>query len=256
MGALWVQATLTNDSSVTEQRVWVDGIQWVEGTSIDTIPQFGMGVSVDWQEVRGANQGDYLITDTEAGLIGNVFDNEAPPGYGIVYRAYNYLPATDTVPAVASPITFYATSKLPAPGRSKWILRDPLDATLAIQLHVTDMSENMHEESTVYYPLRASSWDQIGQRAVTVTDFIGGFDGELTVICDSEAEWLILRQILARPRPMWLIFPEHGARYVRFQNRSWDRLSERTNQATRADGTTDSVWRREVALPFLESDAP
>jgi hypothetical protein len=250
-GALWVQATLTNDSSVTEQRVWVDGIQWIEGATAETIPQFGMGVSVDWEEVRDAGKNEYFITDTEAALIGNVFDNEAPPGYGIVYRAYNYLEATDTTPALASPITFYATSKLPPPGRGVWILRDPQDATLAIRLHVIGMSENMHEESQTYYPLRPTTWDQLGQRAVTITDFIGGFDGSLEVLCDSEKEWLMLRQILARPRPMWLIFPEHGGRYVRFTSRSWERQTPRTNQQE-----PDSIWRRAISLSFLESEAP
>lgn len=250
-GALWVQATLTNGASVTEQRVWVDGIQWIKGSVAETIPKFGMGVSVDWEEVRDAGKGEYLITDQEAALIGNVFDNEAPPGYGIVYRAYNYLPATDTSPALASPITFYATSELPAPGRGVWVLRDPQDATLALQLHVVEMSESMHEESQTYYPLRPTTWDQIGQRAVTVTDFIGGFDGTLKVICDSEAEWLLLRQILARPRPMWLIFPEHGARYIRITTRSWDRETPRTSQQY-----PDSVWRRAISLAFLESEAP
>lgn len=250
-GALWVVASLSNGGSVTEQRVWVDGIQWVEGTTIEASPQFGMGIAVDWQPIRGADQGEFIITDTEGALTGSIFDNEAPPGYGIAYRAYNYLPATDTVQAFGSPPTFYATSRLPVPGRGVWILRDPQDATLALQLHVSDMSENLHEESQTFYPLRPTTWDQLGQRAVTITDFIGGFDGSLKVICDSEREWLMLRQLLSRPRPLWLIFPEHGARYVRFTDRSWERQTPRTSQVG-----VDSIWRRAISLNFLESEAP
>jgi hypothetical protein len=250
-GALWVVASLSNGASVTEQRVWVDGIQWVEGTTTELSPQFGMGIAVDWQPVRDADQGELIITDTEGALTGSIFDNEAPPGYGIAYRAYNYLPATETVQAFGSPPTFYVTSKLPSPGRGVWILRDPLDATLAMQVHVVAMSENMHEESQTFYPLRPTTWDQLGQRAVTITDFIGGFDGSLKIICDSEREWLMLRQLLSRPRPLWLIFPEHGARYIRITDRSWDRVTPRTSQLV-----PDSIWRREISVNFLESEAP
>jgi hypothetical protein len=250
-GCLWVRADLENSSSVVERRVWVDGIQWCEGTTVDTIPGFGEGIAVDWQPIRNAGPDDFKITDTSNALIESVWDTEAKPGCGYVYRAYNYLPASETVPALSSPVTFYATNKLNSPGRGVWILRDPNDNSLSLRLHVVGMSETMHEESATFYPLRPTTWDQLGQRAVTITDFIGGFDGSLKVICDSEAEWRILRQLLSRPRPMYLIFPEHGARYVRITDRSWDRSSARTDQMS-----SDSVWRREVTLNFLESDAP
>ena len=248
---LFVRAQLNNRSSATERRVWVDGIQWCEGTTTDTLPGFGEGIAVDWEPIRDAGLGENLITDTQNALIGSVWDTEAKPGMGYIYRAYNYLPATETVPALSSPVTFYATGKLNPPGRGVWILRDPNDNSLSLRLHVIGMSENMHEESGTFYPLRPTTWDQLGQRAVTITDFVGGFDGSLKVICDSEAEWRILRQLLSRPRPMYLIFPEHGARYIRITSRGWDRQSARTDQSS-----SDSVWRREITLDFLESDAP
>jgi hypothetical protein len=251
VGCLWVRADLENRSSVTERRVWVDGIQWVEGSTVDVSPGFGEGIAVDWQPIRGADKGEFLITDLAAGLIGSIWDTEAKPGCSYVYRASNYLPATETVPALNSAITFYATNKLDSPGRGVWILRDPNDNSLSIRLHVIEMSETMHEESQTFYPLRPTTWDQLGQRAVTITDFIGGFDGSLRVLCDSEAEWRILRQLLSRPRPLYLIFPEHGARYVRITDRSWERQTPRSNQQM-----PDSVWRRAITLNFLESDAP
>jgi hypothetical protein len=251
VGCLWVRANLNNRSSVVERKVWVDGIQWVEGATVDVVPGFGEGVAVDWQPIRGADKGEWFITDMGTGLIGSIWDTEAKPGCSYVYRASNYLPATDTVPALNSAITFYATNKLDSPGRGVWILRDPNDNSLSIRLHVVEMSEQMHEESQTFYPLRPTTWDQLGQRAVTVTDFIGGFDGSLKVLCDSEAEWRILRQLLSRPRPLYLIFPEHGARYVRITDRSWDRQTPRSSQQL-----PDSVWRRAITLNFLESDAP
>lgn len=251
VGCLWVRATLNNGASATEVKVWVDGIQFCAGATTDTIPQFGSGQAVQWQEIRGAGQGEWLITDYEAGLIGSIFDNEAPPGVGVVYRAYNYLEATDTVPALSSPATFYATAQLTPPGRGIWILRDPQDATLAMRVHVVDMSETQHEESSTVYPLRPTTWDQLSQRAVTTTDFIGGYDGSLKILVDTESEWLMLRQLLSKPRPLWLIFPEFGARYIRIIDRSWQRLTARSNQQL-----PDSVWRREITVNFLESEAP
>jgi hypothetical protein len=251
-GCLWVRASLENSGSVTEQRVWVDDLQWVEGQTVDTPAAFGAGVAVDWKPIRNADRGEFLITDGEAGLIGSIWDTEAPPGYGVVYRAYNYLPATATVPALGSPITFYATSRLAPPGPGFWLLRDPQDAALAVRIRVTDMDENQHEESQTYYPLRPTTWDQLGQRAVTITDFIGGYDGSLKVSCDTEAEWAILRQLMSRPRPMWLIFPDFGARYVRITSRSW----KRDTAKTRTSWTDPDAWRRDISLEFLESDAP
>jgi hypothetical protein len=251
-GALWVRAQLENSAGVVEQRVWVDGIQWCEGQTTDVDPGFGAGIAVEWKPLRYADQGEFLITDGETGLIGSIWDTEAPPGYAVVYRAYNYLPATATVPALGSPITFYATNKLTPPGPGNWILRDPQDAALSVRVRVTDMEESQHEESQVYYPLRPTTWDRLGQRAVTITDFIGGYDGSLKITCDSEAEWAILRQLLSRPRPMWLIFPDFGARYVRLNSRSWSRSTAKTRQSW----TDPDAWRRDISVSFLESDAP
>jgi hypothetical protein len=248
---LWVRATLNNGASATEVKVWVDGIQFCAGTSTDTIPQFGSGQAVQWEAIRGADLGEWLITDYEAGLIGSIFDNEAPPGVGVVYRAYNYLPATNTVPALSSPVTFYSTAQLAPPGRGIWVLRDPQDATLAMRVHVVEMSESQHEESSTVYPLRPTTWDQLSQRAVTTTDFIGGYDGSLKILVDTESEWFMLRQLLSRPRPLWLIFPDFGARYIRITDRSWARQTPRSNQQL-----PDSVWRREISVNFLESEAP
>lgn len=249
---LWVRAALDNTAGVTERKVWVDGIQWVQGQTADVVPGYGEGVAVEWKPVRGADLGEWLITDEENALSGWIYDAEAPPGTSIVYRAYNYLPATETTPALASPITFYSTNRLNPPGAGVWILRDPNDPALSCRLRVVSMSETQHEESATYYPIRPTTWDQLGQRAVTITDFIGGYDGSLKVICDGEAEWRILRQLLSRPRPMWLIFPDHGGRYVRFTDRSWERNSSRT----RTSWTDTDAWRREISLTFLESDAP
>jgi len=251
-GCLWVRAALDNASGVTERRVWVDGIQWVLGQTADVVPGYGEGVAVQWKKVRGADLGEWFITDEEAALSGWLYDAEAPPGASIVYRAYNYLPATETTPALASSSTFYATNRLNPPGAGVWILRDPNDPALSVRLRVVGFSETQHEESATFYPVRPTTWDQLGQRAVTITDFIGGYDGSLKVVCDGEAEWRLLRQLLARPRPMWLIFPDHGGRYVRFTDRSWERSSGRT----RTSWNDTDAWRREISLTFLESDAP
>lgn len=248
-GCLWVRAHLENSGSVTERRVWVDGLQWNEGGTADVVPAKGEGASVEWLPIRYADQNEWFITDGETGLIGTIQDTEAPPGYGVVYRAYNFMAATSTVPAIASPITFYATNRLAAPGAGVWYLRDPQDAALSVRLRVIGLDEQMHEESATFYPLRQGGEPQ---RAVTVTDYIGGEDGSIKAIVDSEAEWAIVKELLKKSRPMYLIFPDHGARYVRINDRSWSRSTNKT----RTSWTDTDPFRRELSLTFLESDAP
>lgn len=248
-GCLWVRAHLDNSGSAVERKVWVDGIQWNEGGTADVVPPKGEGASVSWEPIRYADQNEWFITDGETGLIGTIQDTECPPGYGAVYRAYNYLAATDTVPALASPITFYATNRLTPPGAGVWWLRDPQDAAIQVRLRVVGIDEQMHEESATFYPLRQGGEPQ---RAVTVTDYIGGEDGSIKALVDSEAEWALIKELLKKSRPMYLIFPDHGARYVRINDRSWGRSTDKT----RTSWTDTDPWRREISLTFLESDAP
>jgi len=249
MGCLWVRAHLENSASATERRVWVDGVQWCEGGTVDVVPAMGEGATVEWEPIRYAGPDEWFITDGETALTGTIQDTECPPGYGAVYRAYNYMAATDSVPALASPITFYATNRLNPPGAGIWWLRDPQDAAIQVRLRVTGLDETMHEESATFYPLRQGGEPQ---RAVTVTDYIGGEDGSIKALVDSEAEWLLVRELFKKARPMFLILPDFGARYVRINDRSWSRSTAKT----RTSWTDTDPWRREISLTFLESDAP
>lgn len=247
-GAVYVRANLDNTAAVTEAQVWVDGLQWVAGSTVDTVPGRGMGLPTVWVPIRGADSGELILSADPGDQITTLFDVEVPPGYTVTYRARNYSPATALSTALESPTTTYVQTMLTPPGAGVWVIKDPARSTSAIQIHVVAMpSEAQSEDLEIFHPLRPDAQDGQGQRGVVVSDFMGGYDGELTVVCDSEAEWLNLMTILAARRVLFLVFPEFGGRHIRLVGRDWSRVTPRTGAGS------DSIWRRPVKLPFIHT---
>lgn len=249
-GACYVRPHLDNTGSVTEKQVYVDAAQWVAGATADTVPGQPMGVATAWEPVRGGALGDLLPSGDPGDQTYTLFDREAPPGAIVVYRAYNYLPESANVPALASGYTATVPAALTPPGAGVWVLRNALVPGSAMAVHVTGPSlpETVAEQTGVFYPLRPGAADGSGQRPVILSDYLGGQDGSLTLLCDSEAEWLALRSLLLTPGTLWLVFPEFGGRHIRVTGRAWDRTTPRTGWGT------DSVWRRTVKVDYVETD--
>ena len=180
-------------------------------------------------------------------------DNEVPPGHTLFYRARLIVPETTAYPALSSDVTPYVATMMDPPGQGIWVLRDPEVANATVRCRAVSLSESRHEESGVAYPARRYRWGDDSQRAVVVSDFIGGTDGELEMWVDAEEEWTLLDTLLATQRVLWLIFPDFGAKYVRLtQDRSWSRESERS---TGGAGITIN-WRRKIKVSYVETARP
>ena len=246
-GAVWVRPQINNSASVSERQVWLDDIQWVLGATVDTNAARGKGLPTVWEPVIGAGVGDLLLSSNPGDQARTVYDGAAPPGYTVIYRAWNNIPAAGATPALSSASTLYVPTMLNPPGRGVWVLRDPNDIDQSMQIHVVSpLPEAVTESTETFYPLRPDDVEG-GQRPVVVSDYMGGYDGELNVLCDSEAEWLNLRELLAVRGVLWLVFPEFGGRYIRLTGRSLERTTPRTGFGS------DSVWRRTIKLPFLHT---
>jgi len=250
-GGVWVRAHFDNTASVTERFVWVDSVQWVAGSTVDTVPGRGTGQAAVWRAVRGADEAELILPADPGDLVTVVHDLEVPPGYIVTYRASNVLPATTSAPEMTSAVSAYVQTVLTAPGPGIWILRDPAKSMNSVRLRVVGIpQESQKEEAQVYYPARPDDVNGIGQRPVVLSDYIGGYDGQLSVLCDSEEEWLQLCDVIGAKRVLWLVYPNHGGRHIRLPgDRSWSRISERTGNGS------DSVWRRPITLDYVETDA-
>lgn len=246
-GSVWVRPQINNSASVTERQVWIDDVQWVVGASPDATGAVGQGLPTVWEPVIGADLGDLMLTSNPGDQVRTVYDGAVPPGYTVIYRAWNNIPATGATPALSSASTIYVPTVLTPPGAGVWVLRDPNLIYRSMQVHVVDFpSEVITEKTEVFLPLRPDDVEG-GQRPVVVSDFMGGYDGQLTLICDSEAEWLNLQDLLTVRGVLWLVFPDFGGRFVRLTARDGDRTSPRTGSGS------DSVWRRTYKLQFLHT---
>lgn len=252
-GAVWVRPHLDNSSSVVDRNVWVNQVVMQVGSSVDTSPAPPSQAVIDWEPVRGADTGQLIPSSDPGDGISVLMDNEVPPGHTLFYRARLIVPETTAYPALSSDVTPYVATMMDPPGQGIWVLRDPEVANATVRCRAVSLSESRHEESGVAYPARRYRWGDDSQRAVVVSDFIGGTDGELEMWVDAEEEWTLLDTLLATQRVLWLIFPDFGAKYVRLtQDRSWSRESERS---TGGAGITIN-WRRKIKVSYVETARP
>lgn len=257
-GASQVRAHLDNTASVVDKKVWADSCQWVIGSTADTEPYPPGGQPAAWEPVRGASYtpdfygGVFKNFGTPGDQIRTIMDNEVPPGQTVLYRARSIGDATFAQPSTSSVTTNVIPTMLDAPGAGFWILRDPLNPENSLRVHSVSLSESKKEEVGNFSPLYTVSnkLQDVSNRPIIVTDFIGGEDGDMEVWCDSENEWHILRKLLNARNPLFLIFPDIGGTFVRITDRSWARESKRTGVPP------DSIWRRKTRLGYIEVDRP
>ena len=239
-GACYVRAHI-DTSAGTDRRVWVNRVRWYLGATVPTaVDLTTSGQALEWEAVRGANVDDVLPSS----LVATTFaeDLEVPPGYTVIYRARNYQPATDDAPIdLSSDPTPYFSTMMDAPG--VWVLSVPGDSYLRMQVGVTGDPRSRHEEISTYYPVRPKG----KQRPVSLTDFIGGTDGELSFVVKTDDEWAMLDSILSQQKTLWLVHQDHGGRYIRINgDRSW------TPQRVRSG----NAWLYRATVPYVEADRP
>jgi hypothetical protein len=239
-GACWVRARFDNSASVTERSVWVDYLAWNLGATVSADRQ-PSGQPTVWTPVRGAGEDELVAVDEDG--IAYVHDMEVHPGYHVTYRAWNVTTVADL--QIASPTSSYVQTKMDSPG--SWVLKVAGSPTLAMAVRVQadGYTESRHEEATTYYPLRPAVAQGNGQRPVVVSDFAGGVDGSLQIASLTEDDWALLDRIIATPQTCLLVFPQHGARYVRLLGRSWPTVS-----------LAGSKRLRMPTLEYLEVDRP
>lgn len=244
--AVWAKAYLDNTGSVVDKDVYVSAVQWYLGATVPAISNLtAQGVATFWYPVHGADVGDLMPSGGDATAY--VHDFEVPPGYSVVYRARNFSPATDTLPALSSDPTPYIMTMMTPPG--VYTLSLPEDGLLRMQIRVTKFDRAQHEESTTFYPLRPAASPNATPRPVVITDFIGGHDGMLEVVTLTDEEWQALTDLLNLQKTLWLVHADFGAQYLRVGgqgDRQWSvkRIQNNLN------------WMRRVQIPVLEVDRP
>lgn len=243
-GGVYIRAQLDNTASVVDRRVWVDAVQMVLGTSVDTEPARAGGVPLVWKALRGADVGDLVPTAASGDQVSYVHDMEAPPGFTVLYRARNYVPPTSLLPALSSDLTAYVPTMMDPPGPGIWLLRDPNSFVDVQRVHIVGETQQVAEDAAVFHPIRTE------QFPVVVSDWMGGEDGNLEFLCDDQDEWDHLLALLRARRTLFLIRPEFGGVHIRFMERSWAKLTPRTGVG-RA-----SIWRRDPKVSYLETDRP
>lgn len=206
----------------------------------------GQGQGPAWKPVRNAKTA--LMTGITNNL-GVVYDREAPPACVRMYRCTSIVTLSDGT-ILASDPSYYIQTRLNLLGQGHWIIKDPNQPAHDVLVNVTNIPESITEDQDVFHPIRPNAVNLFGQRPTVNSLWVGGDDGTLTFIVTTEREWYILKQLLRLKGSLLLQFPEGGQRYIRFQNRNWDRVG----YITSCD--PDQVYRRIINTPFIESDRP
>jgi hypothetical protein len=249
-GAAFVRPHFDNTANVTNVSLWVDAAQWQLGSVVTPLVAPG-GNPVIWTPVRGFDVNDQIFSTDPSDQVLFLEDHEVPPGYTVTYRAWQTYVDTVVDRRISSDYSSYVQTMMNPPGQGVFILTDPLFPLNAMQVTITSIQESQHEESQTFYPLRPVTWQKWGQRGVTVSDFLGGHDGSLTIAVRNDIEWEKVRAFLNTPNTLWLVYPDFGGRYIRITGRSWDRRTWRL-------GTPDCPvgWLRAVSITYVESDRP
>jgi hypothetical protein len=121
---------------------------------------------------------------------------------------------------------------------------------------VSEITESQHKEQQAFFPLRPVQPGLLNQASVVITDFIGGYDGTLTIGVLNEEDFTHLREIISGS-VAFLIHPYHGARYVSLAEPQ-SAYSGRTEQAHSSlnGDTCEDTWRRTITVPFNEIERP
>lgn len=219
----------------------------LEFGSAPTLPWYqGQGQSPAWKPVRNAKT---ALMTAATNNLGVVYDREAPPGCIRMYRATSIVTLSDGT-IIASDPSYYIQTRLNLLGQGHWIIKDPNQPAHDILVNVTSIPESITEDQDVFHPIRPNAINLFGQRPAVNSLWVGGDDGTLTFVTTTEREWYVLKQLLRLKGSLLLQMPEGGQRFIRFQNRSWDRIGYTVSC------DPDQVYRRIINTPFIESDRP
>jgi hypothetical protein len=222
-----------------------DGLQLQYGSTA-TIWQPGQGLAPAWEAVRGG----LAATPVTATGVAAVWDREVAPGVVRLYRSATVITYPDGTVVASDPCAPVAARIAPPglgnDGRPVWILKDPSDPSLDLQVRAQEpLNEQIEEDLETLHPMRPAAYGRVGQRPIVLSGWVGGEDGTLTISA-LDSEWLTLRRLLRSQRPLLLLPPEGGLRYVRVTGRSWPREV----------GLLDLTYRRTVAVAYVEVDRP
>lgn len=168
----------------------------------------GQGRTLGWQAVRGGDALPPGSSDNPRVL----YDEEAPPGRVLLYRA-TAVRTPDTVNRLSSTPTVDAAVKLAPPAQH--VLKDPLNPQEAMPVRIMDGPDQIAEDAEVLRP--------IGRRdPVVVSAGMTGRDRQLILLAEGQLAIAQLERLLKVPSALLLQFGADlggGMRYVRLTSR-------------------------------------
>lgn len=122
---------------------------------------------------------------------------------------------------------------------SGWNIKCPQDLSLNMyDVHVVgEVSEKMEEDVSVFRPLDRDY-------AVAVSGSRGGWDGSLSIKCNTTTEWETLKALIESQKVLLLEDIYGGSKYIRVTNNDASKKGPRTSP------------RRSVTLSYVETKAP
>lgn len=185
---------------------------------------------ITWSAVRGASgiAGSF-------GLASTFYDYEAPRDQAVFYRAQVQASYSGFVNGSAwsagSPANIAADT---------WNIKNPLAPSQNfIGVNVVGRpQEQQQEDLGIFRPLGRS-------HPVVVAGALGGWDGEISLVCTSVAEWESVKALAAAQAVLLLESPFGDSRYIRLTAGAKSELA----------GTKTAPQRR-VGLAYVEVDAP
>jgi hypothetical protein len=215
-GALHARVTLTNNTGVTGQTIWLSAFQWeLREAGSTTVPDPwvpGQGNAPDWQAVRGMAATLFAATSQRFALS----DFEVPPGIVRTYRAVVDTTLAGLTSILASTPTAASMATIWLTPSGTWILKDPYFPERNAAVRVTGFDASIDPDVALFHPSGL-------ELPVPFWDSVGGQNASGTIASIGDTEWAKLLPLLAAGSVILLDLPEGGHRYFAITAARWPR---------------------------------
>lgn len=252
-GAIYASGRTDNKNGDNTKHIFFTRVGWGLGT-VPVDGKFPRGGPITFKRVRftylgpQGQQFNGFPTAWNYGQHAKFADFDVTPGRPVIYRAWIAYTNSQGVQVVSNYST-YLTSLIPAPPVT--LLRSVTDATLHVAVNRRkEASFGYVEDAQVFHPLGADA------APIKVRDWIGGEDGQLICLTQTEAQFARLRKLINTNAVLCIQWAQGGHTYALVTDSSIDETVSADIDWCDADGNQSWLKYDVTTLTYIETAAP